>query len=278
MCGIVGYVGGQSALDVVLAGLQRLERPDDESSGVAVLADGQLAAAKRVGTLAGLHEELAARPLPAGQTALGHLRRASHGAAHGAATGGSRVLGSSSVPGGADAVLGEADAHPHLDGAGRVAVVQDGTLGNRAALRAELSGRGHELASETDTEAVAQLLAEAFSSCGELAEAVRQICRRLEGAFTLVAVHADDPDAMVGACRDAPLVAGWGDGDGDGEFVLASDAAVFDDGVGAGAGALGGVREVVELGGEGREQVVELRRAGGVTVTDFEGAAVKADA
>ncbi|GAA2633643.1 hypothetical protein GCM10009863_57320 [Streptomyces axinellae] len=260
MCGIVGYLGGQSALDVVLVGLQRLAQEAAvgcSSAGVAVLADGQLAAAKCAGALPGLHEELARRPLPSAGTAIGHFRRAGQGR-----------------------VSDTADAHPHLDSAGRVAVVQGGTLDSRSALRAELGergrgsrrGRGHAVGTDTDTGAVAQLLAEAFSSCGDLAEAVRQVCRRTAGSFTLVAVHADDPDAMVGACRAAPLVAGWGDGDGDGEFVLASDAAVFEDGV----GALCGVREVVELGRAGRpgrELVVELRRAGGMTVTDFEGAA-----
>ena len=275
MRGIVGYLGGQSALDVVLAGLQRLARPDDACAGVAVLADGQLAAAKHAGALPGLHEELARRPLPSAGTALAHLRRAGHG-------------GEARTVAGNEAAAGnEADVYPRLDSAGRVAVVQDGTLDRRAALRAELGGRGHACGSGAGTEAVAQLLAEAFSSCGDLAEAVRQVCRRTEGAFRLVAVHADDPDVMVGACRAAPLVAGWGGGDGDGEFVLASDAAVFgeEDAVagtgveaGAGVGVLCGVREVVELGREGREQVVELRRAGGMTVTDFEGAATEADA
>ncbi|MEU8682293.1 glutamine--fructose-6-phosphate transaminase (isomerizing) [Streptomyces sp. NPDC048611] len=230
MCGIVGYVGGQSALDVVLAGLKRLEYRGYDSAGVAVLADGGLAAAKKAGKLANLEKELADRPLPAGSTGIGHTRWATHGGPT------------------------DENAHPHLDNAGRVSVVHNGIIENFAGLRAELTDRGHELASETDTEVVAHLLAEAYSSCGELAEAMRQVCRRLEGAFTLVAVHADEPDVVVGARRNSPLVVGVGDG----EAFLASDVAAF----------IAHTREAVELG---QDQVVELRRDG-VTVTDFDGA------
>ncbi|MFG2828719.1 glutamine--fructose-6-phosphate transaminase (isomerizing) [Streptomyces sp. NPDC048434] len=230
MCGIVGYVGGQSALDVVLAGLKRLEYRGYDSAGVAVLADGGLAAAKKAGKLANLEKELADRPLPAGSTGIGHTRWATHGAPT------------------------DENAHPHLDNAGRVSVVHNGIIENFAGLRAELTDRGHELTSDTDTEVVAHLLAEAYSSCGELAEAMRQVCGLLEGAFTLVAVHADEPDVVVGARRNSPLVVGVGDG----EAFLASDVAAF----------IAHTREAIELG---QDQVVELRRDG-VTVTDFDGA------
>ncbi|WP_030676979.1 glutamine--fructose-6-phosphate transaminase (isomerizing) [Streptomyces rimosus] len=230
MCGIVGYAGGRSALDVVLAGLKRLEYRGYDSAGVAVLADGGLAAAKKAGKLANLDKELAERPLPAGTTGIGHTRWATHGAPT------------------------DANAHPHLDNAGRVAVVHNGIIENFAALRAELSERGHTLASETDTEVVGHLLAENFSSCGDLAEAMRQVCRRLEGAFTLVAVHADAPDVVVGARRNSPLVVGVGED----EAFLASDVAAF----------IAYTREAIELG---QDQVVELRRDG-VTVTGFDGA------
>lgn len=229
MCGIVGYVGGQSALDVVVAGLKRLEYRGYDSAGVAVLADGGLATAKRAGKLVNLEKELKDRPLPSGSTALGHTRWATHG-------------GPTDV-----------NAHPHLDNAGRVAVVHNGIIENFALLRAELSTRGHELLSETDSEVVGHLLAESFSSCGDLAEAMRQVCRRLEGAFTLVAVHADEPGVVVGARRNSPLVVGVGDG----EYFLASDVTAFID----------HTRAAIELG---QDQVVELRRDG-VTVTDFAG-------
>ncbi|WP_190111574.1 glutamine--fructose-6-phosphate transaminase (isomerizing) [Streptomyces cinnamoneus] len=229
MCGIVGYVGGQSALDVVLAGLRRLEYRGYDSAGVAVLADGGLAAAKKAGKLANLEKELAGRPLPSGATGIGHTRWATHGGPT------------------------DANAHPHLDNPGRVAVVHNGIIENFAALRAELAERGHALESETDTEVVAHLLSEVFSSCGDLAESMRQVCRRLEGAFTLVAVHADEPDVVVGARRNSPLVVGVGDG----ENFLASDVAAF----------IAHTREAIELG---QDQVVELRRDR-VTVTGFDG-------
>ncbi|MBT2524598.1 glutamine--fructose-6-phosphate transaminase (isomerizing) [Streptomyces sp. ISL-99] len=243
MCGIVGYVGGQSALDVVVAGLKRLEYRGYDSSGVAVLADGGLAAGKKAGKLVNLEKELVGRPLPAGATGIGHTRWATHGGPT------------------------DANAHPHLDNAGRVAVVHNGIIENFAVLRAELAERGHDLVSETDTEVVAHLLAESFSSCGDLAESMRLVCRRLEGAFTLVAVHADEPDVVVGARRNSPLVVGVGEG----EAFLASDVAAF----------IAHTRSAIELG---QDQVVELRRdeggSGGVggaagvsvTVTDFHGA------
>lgn len=230
MCGIVGYVGGQSALDVVVAGLKRLEYRGYDSAGVAVLADGGLAAAKKAGKLVNLEKALVEAPLPSGATGIGHTRWATHGGPT------------------------DANAHPHLDNAGRVAVVHNGIIENFAALRAELTDRGHDLASETDTEVVAHLLAEAFSSCGDLAESMRLVSRQLDGAFTLVAVHADAPDVVVGARRNSPLVVGVGEG----EAFLASDVAAF----------IAYTRSAIELG---QDQVVEVRRDG-VTVTDFDGA------
>ncbi|WP_405548711.1 glutamine--fructose-6-phosphate transaminase (isomerizing) [Streptomyces globisporus] len=229
MCGIVGYVGTQSAQDVVVAGLKRLEYRGYDSAGVAVLADGGLAAAKKAGKLVNLEKELGDRPLPAGRTGIGHTRWATHGAPT------------------------DVNAHPHLDNAGRVAVVHNGIIENFAALRRELTGRGHALESETDTEVVGHLLAEAFSAGGDLADAMREVCRRLEGAFTLVAVHADQPDVVVGARRNSPLVVGVGQD----EWFLASDVAAF----------IAHTRSAIELG---QDQVVELSPEG-VTVTGFDG-------
>lgn len=230
MCGIVGYVGSQSALDVVLSGLRRLEYRGYDSAGAAILADGGIAAAKKAGKLANLEKELAEHPLPGGATGIGHTRWATHGGPT------------------------DLNAHPHLDNSGRVAVVHNGIIENFAALREELRERGHRLESETDTETVAHLLAESYSSCGDLPQAMRLVCGRLEGAFTLVAVHADEPDLVVGARRNSPLVVGVGEG----ESFLASDVAAF----------IAHTRTAIELG---QDQVVELRREG-VTVTDFAGA------
>ncbi|MFF2650955.1 glutamine--fructose-6-phosphate transaminase (isomerizing) [Streptomyces sp. NPDC058045] len=236
MCGIVGYVGGRSALDVVLAGLKRLEYRGYDSAGVAVLADGGLAAAKRSGKLLNLEKELADRPLPAGAAGIGHTRWATHGGPT------------------------DTNAHPHLDNAGRVAVVHNGIIENFAALRAELAERGRDLVSETDTEVVAHLLAEEFSTTADPGDAMRLVCRRLDGAFTLVAVFADAPDVVVGARRNSPLVVGVGDG----EAFLASDVAAF----------IAHTRSALELG---QDQVVEVRRDA-VSVTGFDGTPAEARA
>ncbi|RSN71544.1 glutamine--fructose-6-phosphate transaminase (isomerizing) [Actinomadura sp. WAC 06369] len=229
MCGIVGYVGARSALDVVVEGLARLEYRGYDSAGVAVLADGKLTTAKRAGKLVNLRGALEEEPPPDGTLGMGHTRWATHGAPT------------------------DRNAHPHVDCTGSVAVIHNGIIENFAALRAELAEAGHGLESDTDTEAVAHLLEDELKGGGGLADAMRRVCRRLEGAFTLVAMHTGDPDLVVGARRNSPLVVGVGDG----ENFLASDVAAF----------IAHTRDAIELG---QDQVVELR-AGGVTVTDFEG-------
>ncbi|MGK5551661.1 glutamine--fructose-6-phosphate transaminase (isomerizing) [Actinomadura kijaniata] len=234
MCGIVGYVGTRPALDVVVEGLARLEYRGYDSAGVAVLADGgpdgrELVTAKRAGKLVNLRNALDETPPPAGTLGMGHTRWATHGAPN------------------------DRNAHPHLDCSGKVAVIHNGIIENFAALRAELEENGHKLVSDTDTEAVAHLLEDELRGGGTLADAMRRVCGRLEGAFTLVAVHTGDPDLVVGARRNSPLVVGVGDG----ENFLASDVAAF----------IAHTRDAIELG---QDQVVELR-ASGVTVTDFEG-------
>ncbi|MQY07571.1 glutamine--fructose-6-phosphate transaminase (isomerizing) [Actinomadura macrotermitis] len=231
MCGIVGYVGSRPALDVVVEGLARLEYRGYDSAGVALLAeDATLVTAKRAGKLVNLREALAEEPPPAGTLGMGHTRWATHGAPN------------------------DRNAHPHTDCTGSVAVVHNGIIENFAALRSELEELGHKLVSETDTECVAHLLEDELKSGGNLADAMRRVCRRLEGAFTLVAVHTGDPDLVVGARRNSPLVVGVGEG----ENFLASDVAAF----------IEHTRDAIELG---QDQVVELR-AGGVTVTDLGGA------
>ncbi|GAA1811295.1 glutamine--fructose-6-phosphate transaminase (isomerizing) [Actinomadura chokoriensis] len=229
MCGIVGYVGGRPALDVVVEGLARLEYRGYDSAGVAVLADGKLATAKRAGKLANLRGALEEEPPPAGTLGMGHTRWATHGPPT------------------------DRNAHPHVDCTGSVAVIHNGIIENFAELRAELEEGGHGLASDTDTEAVAHLLEDELKAGGGLADAMRRVCRRLEGAFTLVAVHTGNPDLVVGARRNSPLVVGTGDG----ENFLASDVAAF----------IAHTRDAIELG---QDQVVELR-AEGVSVTDFDG-------
>jgi glutamine---fructose-6-phosphate transaminase (isomerizing) len=232
VCGIVGYVGEQPALDVVVEGLRRLEYRGYDSAGVAVVADGALASAKRAGKLANLEKALGDKPLPSSTTGLGHTRWATHGAPT------------------------DRNAHPHLDESGRVAVIHNGIIENFARLRAELEDGGTAFSSDTDTEVVSHLLASHVAAGSDLAEAMRSVCRRLDGAFTLVAVHADIPDRVVAARRNSPLVVGLGDG----ENFLASDVSAF----------IAHTREAMEIG-EG--QVVEIT-ADSVTLTDFDGAPV----
>ena len=227
MCGIVGYVGEQDAVDVVLEGLRRLEYRGYDSAGVAVVDDGAVQVRRRAGKLANLEKALAENPLPAATFGMGHTRWATHGPPT------------------------DRNAHPHLDAADRVAVVHNGIIENFAALRSELKARGVTMASDTDTEVVAHLLASEYD--GDLADAMRAVCRRLDGAFTLVAVHADQPGVVVGARRNSPLVVGRGDG----ENFLGSDVAAF----------IAHTRRAVELG---QDQVVELR-ADRVEVTTFSG-------
>ena len=237
MCGIVGYVGAQNALEVVIEGLRRLEYRGYDSAGVALIAAGKLETEKRAGKLANLEAALAEHPMPSATTGIGHTRWATHGAPN------------------------DCNAHPHVDCTGSVAVIHNGIIENFAQLRAGLRQRGHELTSDTDTEAVAHLLEEATSSADgsevDLPEALRRVCRQLEGAFTLVVTHVDRPDVVVGARRNSPLVVGLGDG----ENFLASDVSAF----------IAHTREAVELG---QDQVVEISK-NGVTITDFDGGPVQ---
>ncbi|MGK5170957.1 glutamine--fructose-6-phosphate transaminase (isomerizing) [Geodermatophilus sp. CPCC 205761] len=238
MCGIVGYVGPQNALDVVVEGLRRLEYRGYDSAGVAVLADGTMTTAKKAGKLANLEKLLAEHALPPSTIGLGHTRWATHGGPT------------------------DRNAHPHVSADGKVAVIHNGIIENFAALRAECEAAGVEFSSETDTEVAAHLLARAYAQTpdgpGRLAEAMRAVSRRLEGAFTLVASHADEPDTLVASRRNSPLVVGVGDG----EYFLGSDVAAF----------IAHTREARELG---QDQVVEIDRARGLTVTDFAGSVVE---
>ena len=233
MCGIVGYVGHRSALDVVLQGLGRLEYRGYDSAGVAVLdGAGTLAVARKAGALANLIGELSAtgRDGFTGTAGMGHTRWATHGAPT------------------------DRNAHPHADTAGRLAVVHNGIIENHAQLRAELEAGGVELSSDTDTETAAHLIAAQYARCGDLPAAVSAVCRRLQGAFTLVVTHADEPDLIVAARRSSPLVVGVGAG----EHFVASDVAAF----------IEHTRDAVELG---QDQVVTIARDG-YQITDFHGA------
>lgn len=236
VCGIVGYVGHRQALDVVLNGLRRLEYRGYDSAGVALL-DGQggLAVERAAGALSNLEKRLGEVEAEkfAGHSGMGHTRWATHGAPN------------------------DRNAHPHRDASGKLAVVHNGIIENFAELRAELEADGVEMASETDTETAAHLIARAYESgrtAGDLPASVRAVARRLEGAFTLVVTHADEPDKVVAARRNSPLVVGVGSG----ENFVASDVAAF----------IEHTRQAVELG---QDQVVTIT-ADGYEITDFSGA------
>jgi glucosamine--fructose-6-phosphate aminotransferase (isomerizing) len=191
MCGIVGYVGPDPALPIVLEGLRRLEYRGYDSAGIAVL-DGGLTVRKRAGKLAELEGALAGEAL-GGSVGIGHTRWATHGAPT------------------------DGNAHPHLDCTGRVAVIHNGIIENFRSLRAKLEKDGHVFASETDTECIAHLV-ETHLALG-LREAVRATIGEIQGAYAIVAVSADEPDVIVGAKVSSPLVVGLGEG----ESLLASD-------------------------------------------------------
>jgi glucosamine--fructose-6-phosphate aminotransferase (isomerizing) len=230
VCGIVGYVGQKQALEVVVAGLRRLEYRGYDSAGVAVIADGHLETRKKAGKLANLETLLGEDPLPNSTTGIGHTRWATHGGPT------------------------DSNAHPHVSEDGRIAVIHNGIIENFAVLREELTAAGVTLTSETDTEVVAHMLARALPAVGDfLPSAMQAVCSQLEGAFTLVAVDPSQPDLVVGARRNSPLVVGVGDG----ENFLASDVAAFFE----------HTRNALELG---QDQIVTLT-ADTVTVTDFSG-------
>jgi glutamine---fructose-6-phosphate transaminase (isomerizing) len=192
MCGIVGYVGPDQALPILLEGLRRLEYRGYDSAGVAVL-NGAVTVVKKAGKLAELEAELAGIEGPEGCTGMGHTRWATHGPPT------------------------DRNAHPHVDCTGRVAVIHNGIIENFQELKDELSKDGHVFVSDTDTEVVAHMVEEAY--VGNLGDAVRQIVARLKGAYALVVTHADQQDVIVGVKVSSPLIVGLGEG----ENLLASD-------------------------------------------------------
>ena len=236
MCGIVGYVGHRSAQDVVVEGLRRLEYRGYDSAGIALVDAGRIEWRKRAGKLANLEKEISEEPLPGTTIGIGHTRWATHGAPN------------------------DRNAHPHLGHERRVAVVHNGIIENFDDLRARLEDDDHHLVSETDTEVAAHLLELQVASGEDLTTAMQRVCQMLEGAFTLVAVDAEDPDRVVAARRNSPLVVGVGEG----ENFLGSDVAAF----------IEHTREALELG---QDQVVTITRDG-VSVTDFAGREVEAKA
>src|SRR5438045_3595284 len=193
MCGIVGYTGPRAAGPILLEGLRRLEYRGYDSAGIALVDDdGDLFVEKRAGKLANLTAALG-NSTPHAGIGRAHNRWATHGRPN------------------------DLNAHPHVDCTGEITVIHNGIIENFRELRDMLAAEGHELRSETDTEAIAHLVEDAYA--GDLAEAVRAALSRVEGAYAIVVMHKGEPDRLVGARMNVPLIVGLGEG----EAFIASD-------------------------------------------------------
>ena len=211
MCGIVGYVGGRPVQDLLLAGLAKLEYRGYDSAGISVIAEDRIEAVRAVGNLSALRAKLDDRAAQASAgavavaerpatTGIGHTRWATHGR------------------------VSEANAHPHSDSTDRVHVVVNGIVENYMALKDRLLAGGSVFTSETDAEVIAHLIAELYE--GDLAEAVRAAYGQLEGHYAFVAMSLDEPDLLVGARKECPLIIGRGDGE---QFVASAVPAFLAD-------------------------------------------------
>ena len=237
MCGIVGYVGPKQTVDVLLGGLRRLEYRGYDSAGISIISDaGQLETRKKAGKLDNLVAEIAAKPLDKANIGIGHTRWATHGAPT------------------------DTNAHPHLGGPHqKLALIHNGIIENFAELKAELTAEGIRFNSDTDSEVAAHLVALEYERVGDLTKAFGNVVNRLHGAFTILVVHEDQPDVVLAARRNAPLVIGLGEG----ENFLGSDVAAF-------------VEHTKRAISVGQDQIVVLR-AGSVEVFDFAGKPVESE-
>ncbi len=232
MCGIVGYVGGRSCEEILLQGLEKLEYRGYDSAGISLLENGEVESVHAVGNLANLRAAIDARAhgngaLVPADTGIAHTRWATHG----------RVT--------------EENAHPHDDSSGKVHIVLNGIVENHAELRKRLIAEGEDFTSETDAEVVAHLIAHHYD--GDLATATRAAYAELRGHYAFVAMHADEPDRLLGARKECPLVAGVGEG----ETFLASAIPAF----------LAHTRTAVPIE---NGELVEIE-ADGVRITDTDG-------
>jgi glucosamine--fructose-6-phosphate aminotransferase (isomerizing) len=237
MCGIVGYVGGRPCEELLLSGLEKLEYRGYDSAGLSLLDEGEVASVHAVGNLANLRAAVAERSengvgeLPPAQTGIAHTRWATHG----------RVT--------------EENAHPHDDSSGQVHIVLNGIVENHTELRKRLQEAGEVFTSDTDAEVVAHLIASHYD--GNLAAAVRAAYAELGGHYAFVAMHADEPQRLLGARKECPLVAGVGEG----ETFLASAIPAF----------LADTRTAVPIE---NGEIVEIE-AGEVRITDAEGTPIE---
>ncbi len=235
MCGIVGYVGPKSALDVLLGGLRRLEYRGYDSAGVSVISEGEILTRKKAGKLSVLTEELESSPLSEASIGIGHTRWATHGAPT------------------------DGNAHPHTAGDQQISLIHNGIIENFSEIKKELEAAGVEFESETDTEVAAQLLAYEYSKTNDFEKSFLSVANRLQGAFTILAINRDDPDLVLAARRNSPLVIGIGEG----ENFLGSDVAAFVD----------HTKKAISVG---QDQIVKLRQSG-FELMNFAGEEVQAE-
>lgn len=196
MCGIVGYIGKNDALPILIGGLKKLEYRGYDSSGVALIEDGKIETVRASGKIAALEDKLKSKPLH-GHVGIAHTRWATHGAPT------------------------EQNAHPHQSFDGNISIVHNGIIENYAILKKKLQSEGIEFKSETDTEVVAHLIARYYN--GNLKEAVLKAISKIEGTFGLAVICKSEPGTLIGARRGSPLILGIGQD----EFYLASDVSAI---------------------------------------------------
>lgn len=198
MCGIVGYIGDKNATPILLEGLKRLEYRGYDSAGVAVLTNGNISVEKQAGKITKLEQSLFQHPL-SGNLGIAHTRWATHG------------------------LPNQKNAHPHMDSTGRLALIHNGIIENYQTIKTKLEASGYPFVTDTDTEALVNLISEYYQNGNTLEEAVRSALSQVEGTFGIVVMSKDDPDTLIAARRGSPLVVGIGEN----EFVVASDVSAI---------------------------------------------------
>ncbi|RZK49556.1 MAG: glutamine--fructose-6-phosphate transaminase (isomerizing) [Pedobacter sp.] len=196
MCGIVGYIGYRQAWPIVIKGLKRLEYRGYDSAGIALLDHGELSIYKKAGKVADLEDSVNGIKLQ-GTIGMGHTRWATHGPPS------------------------DKNSHPHTSHLGKLAIIHNGIIENYATLKEELSTRGHEFRSDTDTEVLIHLIEDVYKNENiDLLEAVRLALHKVNGAYAIVVMDEEHPDQLIAARKGSPMVIGVGDG----EYFIASDA------------------------------------------------------
>lgn len=196
MCGIVGYIGHREAWPLIIKGLKRLEYRGYDSAGIALIADHELNIYKKAGKVSEL-EAFAEGKNVSGTIGIGHTRWATHGAPS------------------------DRNSHPHTSNNGKLTIIHNGIIENYATIKEELTSRGHEFKSDTDTEVLIHLIEEIYKNeKNDLLEAVRLALKEVNGAYAIVVMDEDQPDQLIAARKGSPMVIGVGEG----EYFIASDA------------------------------------------------------